>query len=114
MTAKFIPTDDERKEVAKLIGVGVPQADVALVILEGISEPTLRKHFRHELDTAMAKAHGDIAGKIYELALAGDRSLLMFYAKTQMGWKETSVFEGNPDAPLAIKMDIHFVSPKGD
>ncbi len=114
MTAKFIPTDDERKEVEKLIAAGIPQASVAIVIRDGISEPTLRKHFRHELDTAMVKAHGDIAGKIWELAMAGDKTLLIFYAKTQMGWKETQVLEGNPDAPFVIKHEITFVDPKVD
>ena len=114
MTAKFIPTKAERKEVAKLISVGITQDQVAMVIRDGITKPTLEKHFRHELDTAMIIAHGKIGGKIFAGAMAGDRVLLMFYAKTQMGYKETNVFEGNPDAPLDIKMEINFVNPKGD
>ena len=112
MTAKFIPTKAEREEVARLISVGITQDQVAMVI--GITKPTLEKHFRDELDTAMITAHGKIGKKIFALAMAGDKILLMFYAKTQMGWKETNVFEGNPDAPLAIKMEINFVNPKGD
>ena len=114
MTAKFIPTKAEREEVAKLISVGIPQISVAMVIRDGISKPTLEKHFRRELDTAMIIAHGKIGGKLFAMALAGDRVLLMFYAKTQMGYKETNVIEGNPDAPLIIKHDIHFVNPKVD
>ena len=114
MTAKFIPTKAERKEVVKLISVGIPQESVAMVIRDGISKPTLEKHFRHELDTAMINAHGKMGKKIFAQAMAGDRTLQIFYAKTQMGWKEHTVIEGNPDAPLSINLKVNFVTPPDD
>ncbi len=114
MTAKFKPTDKERKDVAKMIAVGIPQESVAMVIRGGIHKDTLRKHFRYELDTAMIKAHGKIGGKLFAMAMAGNISSLIFYAKTQMGWKETQILEGNPDAPFVIKHEITFVDPKVD
>ncbi len=114
MTAKFIPTKAERKEVVKLISVGIPQESVAMVIRDGISKPTLEKHFRHELDTAMIKAHGKIGGKLFAMALAGNVSALIFIAKTRLGWKEVQVIEGNPDAPLSINLKVNFVTPPDD
>ncbi|KKK73151.1 hypothetical protein LCGC14_2896730, partial [marine sediment metagenome] len=86
MTAKFVPSKAERKEVAKLIAAGIPQESVAMVIRDGIAPKTLREHFRHELDTAMINAHGKMGKKIFAQAMAGDRTLQIFYAKTQMGW----------------------------
>ncbi len=114
MTAPFKPTKAERREVEKLISVGIPQESVAMVIRGGIHKDTLRKHFRYELDTAMIKAHGKIGGKLFAMAMAGNVSSLIFYAKTQMGWKETQVVEGNPDAPLSINLKVNFVTPPDD
>ncbi len=114
MTAKFEPTKQERRDVANLASFGTPQESIAMVIRDGISKPTLEKHFRHELDTAMIRAHGKIGGKIFSMAMAGDRTLLIFYAKTQMGWKEVQVIEGNPDAPLSINLKVNFVTPPDD
>ena len=110
MTAKFKPTKAERKEVARLISVGITQEQVAMVI--GITKPTLEKHFRDELDTAMIKAHSKIGKKIFALAMAGDKTLLIFYAKTQMGWKETTILEGNEKAPPALNVEVTFVEAK--
>jgi len=45
------PTDDTRAEVRKLASCGATQGLVARVL--GISEPTLRKHYREELDLAI-------------------------------------------------------------
>ncbi len=114
MTAKFIPTKAERREVVKLISVGITQVQVAMVIRDGISKPTLEKHFRHELDTAMIKANAKIGGKIFSNAMAGCKASAMFWAKCRMGWKEIHVLESNPDAPFVVKHEITFVDPKVD
>ncbi|KKM90279.1 hypothetical protein LCGC14_1240100 [marine sediment metagenome] len=97
-----------------MIAVGIPQESVAMVIRDGIDPKTLREHFRHELDTAMIKAHGKIGGKLFAMALAGNVSALIFIAKTRLGWKEVQVIEGNPDAPLSINLKVNFVTPPDD
>ena len=89
----FEPTDDERKLVEQMTAVGIPQESIALVIRDGIDDKTLRKHFRRELDTAKIRANAKIGGTLFNKAMAGDTTAAIFWAKTQMGWKETSVHE---------------------
>jgi|TARA_Y100000310_G_scaffold179038_1_gene179013 hypothetical protein len=89
MTAKFEPTDEERALVEQMTAVGIPQGSVALIIRDGIDNKTLRKHFRVELDTAKIKANAKIGGMLFNKAMNGDTTAAIFWAKTQMGWKET-------------------------
>jgi hypothetical protein len=91
----FKPTDDERKLVEQMCAVGIPHEGIASVVRDGIDDKTLRKHFRRELDTAKTKANAKIGGTLFNKAVNGDTTAAIFWAKTQMGWKETSVIEGN-------------------
>ena len=61
----------------------------------GISERCFReiRHRQPEVDTyykrAKAKAHAEVGGTIKKMATEGNVPLLIFYAKTRMGWRET-------------------------
>ena len=89
----FKPTDEERKLVEQMSAVGIQQSNIAMVIRDGIDDKTLRKHFRKELDTAATKANAKIGGTLFNKAVNGATSAAIFWAKTRMGWKETSVQE---------------------
>ena len=89
----FKPTDDERRLVEQMCAVGIPQESICLVVRDGIDDKTLRKHFRRELDTAKIKANAKIGGTLFNKAVNGDTTAAIFWAKTQMGWKETNVSE---------------------
>jgi hypothetical protein len=100
----FEPTDDERNLVEQMTAVGIPQESIALVIRDGIDDKTLRKHFRRELDTAKIKANAKIGGTLFNKAMGGDTTAAIFWAKTQMGWKETSAheFTGKDGGPIIL------------
>jgi hypothetical protein len=93
MSKTFKPTDEDRSLVEAMTAVGIPQVDVAMVMRDGIDVKTLRKHFRRELDTAKIKANAKVGGTLYNKAIKGDVASLIFWCKTQMGWKETNVQE---------------------
>ena len=84
----FKPTDEERQLVEQMTAVGIPQESVCLMVRDGIDDKTLRKHFRRELDTAKIKANAKIGGSLFNKAIGGDTTAAIFWAKTQMGWKE--------------------------
>src|SRR4030095_10858060 len=91
------PTADQRRTVEKLSGLGVPQAAIATVL--DVDEKTLRKHLRAELDSGMTKANTAVAEFLFDAA-SGKRgeggpaiTAAIFWAKTRLGWKETSVTE---------------------
>jgi hypothetical protein len=59
MPAEYEPTDAQRSLVESASAFGITQAEIAAQLK--ISEPTLRKHFREELDGGKFKADMKVA-----------------------------------------------------
>jgi len=87
------PTQEERDLVEAMSGHGVPQEQIAALIRGGIDDNTLVKHFKAELLAGKAKANAQIGSTLFDKAMSGDTAALIFWAKTQMRWKETKVQE---------------------
>jgi hypothetical protein len=88
---EYQKTDEDAKNVEALTIAGVPQKLVSKILK--ISEPTLRKHYRDELDTSKAKANAVISQSLFKLAREGNVTAQIFWLKTQAGWKETNHVE---------------------
>lgn len=83
------PTDASRRHVEGMAAVGIPQDDIARIV--GISAPTLRKHYRDELDLGATKANARVGQNLWRQATKDDfraTTAAIFWAKTRMGWKE--------------------------
>ena len=103
------PTRATRELVQLHTMVGTRQEVIASII--GIDPKTLRKYYRDELDFAKAKANATIGGALFNKAKAGDTAAMIFWMKTQAGWKETNVNEiTNPDGSLTPTR-IELVAP---
>ena len=85
------PTDDLRKKVSGMYGVGIPQEDIARFL--GVDEKTLRKYYREELDTSLIKANAAIGGALYSKAKAGDTSAIIWWEKTRAGKSDQSTID---------------------
>jgi len=85
------PTEEDRKRIRLLAGLGLTQAHIGAVM--GCSVMTLAKHCREELDIGKAETIAKVAGSLVKKALNGDTTSAIFYLKTQAGWKETEVRE---------------------
>jgi predicted transcriptional regulator len=83
---EHVPTKAQRDTVTLHAMVGTPQEDIARVL--GISDRTLRKHYRDELDLSLAKANATIGGSLFNKAKGGDTSAQMFWLKTRAGFRE--------------------------
>jgi hypothetical protein len=114
---RFEPTDEQRKNVEIMVGLGIPEALICSLVRDHndkpISEPTLRKHFGDELQSGAAKLNFKVGHFMVNTMLGlpvnppnptgearptdltpitGESSrtgLLQMYAKTRMGWRET-------------------------
>ena len=99
------PTDATRQTVQLHTMVGTTQADIARVLC--IDEKTLRKYYRDELDLAKAKANATIGGALFNKAKTGDTSAMIFWMKTQAGWREkTDINHTSEDASMSPKAGI--------
>lgn len=92
------PTDETRKMVEAAAGVGLAHNTIATLI--GITDKTLRRRYRKELNEGVAKAHFNVGKTTYERAIAGDRTLLIWYEKTRMGMRETVQVTTPPGEPF--------------
>ena len=105
------PTRATRELVQLHTMVGTRQEVIADII--GIDPKTLRKYYRKELDQSKAKANATIGGALFNKAKS-DTTAMIFWMKTQAGWKETNVNEiTNPDGSLTPTR-IELVAPNVD
>ena len=82
------PTDAQRQTVQLHTTVGTPQPVLARLL--SITEKTLRKYYRDELDLAKAKANATIGGALFNKAKGGETTAMIFWMKTRAGWREKS------------------------
>lgn len=99
--SKNHPDHNVARRVIDLATFGIPQKTISQYL--GMSDNTLRKHYQKELDEGMAKAHLAVAKFIF-MGASGEamrdgasyadcQRSAIFYAKTQMGWKETNTID---------------------
>jgi hypothetical protein len=116
----FNPTAEQRGNVEAMIGYGIPEADICLLIKnpetgKPIDLKTLRSHFAREIATGVTKLKSLAGNRIVAAMLGRDggltdeltqAKLLMLFAETRMGWKETVADEhANEDRrPFIIKV----------
>ena len=100
----FEPTDHERKQVEAMAGYGVPFEQIAALIRGGISIDTLRSHFSSELISGKAKANAQVGKGVFQKAMSGDTTAMIWWTKTQMRWAETHRLEHtSPDGSMTPK-----------
>jgi len=98
----FEPTDAERKQVQSLSGVGLPIEQIAVLVRDGIDTDTLRKHFAAELVSGKATANEQVGQTLFQKAIGGDTTAMIWWSKTQMRWSEVQKHEltGADGVPL--------------
>lgn len=91
MSQTHEPTETNRNDVERLAGLGLPQHMIAAFI--GIADKTLSKHYELEILRGKAHAGAKVAQCLFDQCMSGNTTALIFWAKTQMQWKETTVQE---------------------
>lgn len=104
---------DHAKTVRTLSQYGVPQEDIAATI--GCCVETMLKLYGQEHKEGRAVANAKIGKRLFEKAMEGDVSSLIFWAKTQMRWRETSKIDlTSSDQSMSPKaaFDLSTLSPE--
>lgn len=104
------PTEDSRRLVEELAGLGIPQPHIARLVGIGCHK-TLSKHYADELEMGKAKANATVARRLFQIITEGEgREALtatIFWMKTQCRWSEKHDVEQNSD----IKITVEYVDP---
>ena len=129
----FVPTADQRNAVKTMSGLGISEDKIRLAIInpqtnKPISTPTLRRAFRHEIDTAQTELNTSVGNALIKAAL-GERPIsgepiksdaarvnaMMFYLECRAGWKRGMLLQhGNPTGPDGNAPPFMFVVNKTD
>jgi hypothetical protein len=80
------PTGESREAVRSLASFGVSREEIAKYIK--IDPDTLVKYYSDILDTAKTNANRNIAEMLYQKALKGDTTCMIFWLKTQAKFRE--------------------------
>lgn len=105
MRSAHQPTEATRATVEALAGVaGLRQAEVAAYI--GITEKTLRRHYRGELDRATVTAVAKVAESLFQKAIGGDVTAMIFWLKARAGWTDKPAADSGDDAPLPTRVVV--------
>ena len=112
----FQPTDKQRGQVEAMARYGIPQDEIARAIQ--ISRPTLLKYFAEEIETGATKANAQVGEFLFSTIIGAqipgrppvtdDRARVtaaIFWAKTRMNWKETSIHKHTGTEGEPIKID---------
>ncbi len=95
------PTDTGRRQVEAMSGYGLRQEVIATVM--GCSISTLHRHYREQLDEGDGRAQAKIGQALYDMAIAGDRTCLIFLAKCRLGFREASeIVVTDPDGKTPV------------
>jgi hypothetical protein len=103
----FEPTDEQRRNVEIMVGLGIPQDSICVMIRDKkdrpITEATLRKHFKKEIAQGQAKLNA-MVGNFMVATILGRQpppgitpitdpkiraSFAELFARTRMGWQTT-------------------------
>lgn len=105
----FLATDAMRGQVRSWAARGVRQEDIATMI--GCDAKTLRKHFRNELDLGMAEANAQVSGSLFDAAMDGNVTALIFWHKTRMKYREREGVEDPTPGNDAVSISPVVILP---
>jgi hypothetical protein len=91
---RHVPTEETRQKVMDCTARGVVQKSICQML--GITDKTLVKYYRAELDIGTDDANFQIAGALFKKALKGDTGSMIFWLKTRGGWREKDREEEKP------------------
>ena len=102
----FEPTDEQRRNVEIMVGLGIPQDSICVMIRDKKDRPitaaTLRKRFKKEIAQGQAKLNATVGNFMVATILGRDRrpascrsrpkiraSFAELFARNRMGWQTT-------------------------
>lgn len=97
-------TQEKKKKVAELVSFGIRRSTIAYIL--GISEDTLERKYREELDHGTDMCVSEVAKTLFEKAVFDkDVTSMIFFLKTRGRWR-TEDSKGVIDSNEKLKEEI--------
>ena len=95
----YEPTEKEKNVVMAMASCGIEQGVIARALQ--ISKPTLIKHYRQTLDTAMALFNAKVCATYAQMATSGQHpGVTIFHMKCKLGFREHDRLDLNVDQKI--------------
>src|SRR4051812_19712089 len=88
---RWQPTPADREKIAMMTALGIPQLTICEIV--GVTDKTLRRACRHEISTGQAQANTKVGKALFQKALGGDVTAMIFWLKCRAGWREVITIE---------------------
>lgn len=98
-----VVTEQYQKLIESYSALKLPQKEIAQLM--DMSEDTLTKYYRFELERGKAGAHHNLSSVAHSLALQGDKEMLKFVLSRKYDWKEQKGLELTGKDGEAIKIE---------
>lgn len=85
----YRPDDKTSKQVSLMAGIGLTHDQIAKIMQ--VSDETLRKHYKKELETSKSLLNMQVANNLFRIATSNEKgavSAAIFWMKTRAGWRE--------------------------
>lgn len=100
---EHVPTEITRAQVSALVAFGIRQENIATMLK--ISDETLRKYYRTELDIGLDEAVNKVASVLFNKAVEErDLAACTFFLKTRGKWREKDPEEKSKYDSLVEKL----------
>jgi DNA-binding Xre family transcriptional regulator len=105
MPAAYKPSKEDRARVQLMAAGGMTQESIAKRM--GMTDKTLREHFRQELDFGLSEINTLAIGQLVQQIRAGNMAAICFWLKCRAGWRETDRLEhiGEGGGPVILKVE---------
>jgi site-specific recombinase XerC len=100
-------TDEDRARVQLMAAAGMTQPTIAARM--GMTDKTLREHFRVELDFGLAEINTLAVGQLVRQIKVGNMAAICFWLKCRAGFQETSAHRFVAKDGEDRKMDMEAV-----
>lgn len=98
-------TEETKHWVACMVRAGITHEQIARVL--NICIVVLYKKYRDILDTELSNAVTKISNALFDKALNGDTTSMIFYLKTRGGWTETNKVEHSGNVSFVLPEKIN-------
>ena len=99
----FAPTEERRRLVCELTGLGLSKAEIARVIVPGgITLATLRRHFREELAIGRSQANAAVARSLFQQACTGNVAACKLWLERNAGGGMPASGNGEEDVQQVL------------